>query len=189
MKLLEDKILQEGIILSGDILKVDNFLNHQVDPNLMMEMGKDFYEHFKDKKVTKVLTLEVSGIAMALTTALKFGAPMVFAKKIESKTLVDDMWEAEVHSFTKNKTYTIRVSKKYLTSDDKVLIIDDFLAKGQALSGIKELCDQAGAEVVGIGIAIEKKFQGGGEAFRKLGIDLYSQATIKEFRNGKVVFE
>ena len=189
MKLLEDKIIQEGKILSGNILKVDNFLNHQVDPNLMMEMGKDFYEYFKNKEVTKVLTLEVSGIAMALMTALEFGVPMVFAKKIDSKTLVDDTWQTEVHSFTKNKTYTIRVSKKYLNSEDKVLIIDDFLAKGQALKGIKEICDQAGAEVVGIGIAIEKKFQGGGEVFRKHGIDLYSQATIKEFKDGKIVFE
>ncbi len=189
MKLLEDKIIKEGRILSGDILKVDNFLNHQVDPDLMLEMGRDFYNHFKDKGINKVLTLEVSGIAMALTTALALGVPMVFAKKIESKTLVDDMWESNVHSFTKGKTYKIRVSKSYLTSDDKVLIIDDFLAKGQALAALKDLCDQAGAEVIGMGIAIEKTFQGGGESFRKAGIDLYSQAKIKEFKDGKVVFE
>lgn len=189
MKLLEDKILKDGRILSGNILKVDNFLNHQVDPELMMVMGRDFYEHFKDKNINKILTLEVSGISMALTTAICFGVPMVFAKKIESKTLVGDMWEASVHSFTKNKDYTIRVSKKYLSESDRVLIIDDFLAKGQALSGLKSLCDQAGSTVCGMGIAIEKSFQKGGEIFRKQGIDLYSQAKIKEFRDGKVVFE
>lgn len=189
MKLLEDRIKTDGRVLSGSILKVDNFLNHQVDPELMMAMGEDFYEHFKDKKLTKVLTLEVSGIPMAFTTALKFGVPMVFAKKIESKTLVDDVWESKVYSFTKDKEYNIRVSKKYLGPEDRVLIIDDFLAKGQALQGLKDLCDQAGASVVGMGIAIEKVFQEGGKNFRDQGIDLYSLAMIKEFRDGQVIFE
>lgn len=189
MKLLEDMIKKHGRVINGEILKVDCFLNHQVDPNLMTAMGQDFYEHFKDKGVNKILTLEVSGIAMALTTAQAFGVPMVFAKKIESKTLVDDMWEAKVFSFTKNKEYTVRVSKKYLGPEDKVLIIDDFLAKGKALAGLKELCDQAGAKIVGMGIAIEKSFQEGGEDLRAQGYDIYSQAKIKGFEEGKVIFE
>lgn len=189
MKLLEDMIRKHGRVLGEDILKVDSFLNHQVDPNLCLEMGKDFANHFKDKEVTKVLTLEVSGIGMALTTALSLNVPMLFAKKIESRTLVDDMWESQVRSFTKNKTYKIRVSKEYLKKGDRVLIIDDFLAKGQALSGLLDLCGQAQAEVVGIGIAIEKVFQGGGKRYRDQGIDLYSQVKIKEFKDGKVIFE
>ena len=128
MKLLEDRIRKEGRILPGNILKVDRFLNHQVDPELMIEMGKDFAEHFRDKEITRVLTLEVSGIAMALTTALELGVPMVFAKKISSVTLADDTYTSKVYSYTKKKEYDIRVDKHYICPEDRVLIIDDFLA-------------------------------------------------------------
>lgn len=140
MKLLEDRIRRDRRVLPGNILKVDGFVNHQVDPELMLEMGKDFAEHFKDKDVTKVLTLEVSGISMALTAALALGVPMVFAKKISSKTLSTDTYHSKVFSYTKEIEYDIRVDKRFVTADDKVLIIDDFLANGQALHGLSDLC-------------------------------------------------
>lgn len=189
MKLLEEKILKEGRLLPGNILKVDSFLNHQIDPEIMLEMGKEFANHFKDRGITKVITLEVSGIVMAMTTAQQLGVRMVFAKKTDSKTLVDDVWESKVFSYTKNKEYSIRVSKSYLSESDKVLIIDDFLAKGKAIGGMVDLCKQAGAEVIGVGIAIEKAFQEGGREFRENGLEIYSLAKIKEFKDGEVIFE
>lgn len=189
MKLLEEMIKKEGRVLDGNILKVDSFLNHQISSELFVEMGKDFYNHFKDKDITKILTLEVSGIGIALTTAIEFNVPMLFAKKIESLTISDDVYESKVVSYTKNKEYLIRVDKKYLNSNDKVLIIDDFLANGKALAGLVDLCNQAGAEICGVGIAIEKSFQKGGKIFREKGYDIYSQAIIKEFKDGEVVFE
>lgn len=188
MKLLEEKILKEGRVLPGDILKVDMFLNHQIDPVLINEMGKDFANHFRDNNITKVLTLEVSGIAIAYACALHLGVPLVFAKKIESMTVSKDVYSSEVVSYTKNKSYEIRVDKKYLSSEDNILIIDDFLAKGNALKGLVDLCEQANAQIAGIGIAIEKTFQNGGKLFRDQGYDVYSQAMIKEFRDGQVVF-
>lgn len=189
MKLLEDMILEYGKVLPGNILKVDSFLNHQIDPDLFMKMGEDFYAHFKEEGITKVLTLEVSGIGIALTTALCFGVPMVFAKKSESKILDDNVWKSKVFSYTKNKEYNIRVSKNYLEEGDRVLIIDDFLANGRALSGLIDICEQAGAGVGGIGIAIEKSFQEGGEIHRSRGYDVYSQARVKSLEGGTVVFE
>ncbi len=188
MKLLEDRILEEGRILPGNILKVDRFLNHQVDPELMLEMGRDFAAHFRDKGITRVLTLEVSGIAMALTTALELGVPMVFAKKISSVTLADDTYTSKVFSYTKKKEYDIRVDKHYLSPEDNVLIIDDFLAMGQALNGLVDLVDQSGAKVAGIGIAIEKAFQKGGEKYREMGYDVYSLAMIDHLTEDGVVF-
>lgn len=188
MELLKEKILKEGEVLEGNILKVDNFLNHQVDPHLMMELGKDFYEHFKDKNITKVLTLEVSGIAMSIMTALEFNVPLVFAKKIESRTLTDDVYEAKVFSYTKGKEYTIRVDKKFLNKNDNVLIIDDFLANGKAAKGLIELCNKANANISGIEITIEKSFQEGGKALRNMGYDVYSQARIKSLENKKIIF-
>ena len=188
MKLLEDRILEEGRILPGNILKVDRFLNHQVDPELMLEMGKDFANHFKDQGVTRVLTLEVSGIAMALTTALELGVPMVFAKKISSVTLADDTYTSKVFSYTKKKEYDIRVDKHYLSPEDKVLIIDDFLAMGQALNGLVDLVNQSGAKIAGIGIAIEKAFQKGGQKYRDMGYDVYSLAMIDHLTEDGVVF-
>lgn len=189
MKLLEDMILKRGRVLDGNILKVDNFLNHQIDPDLFMEMGKDYYDHFKDKEITKILTLEVSGIAIAFASATCFKVPLVFAKKSASLTLSDDAYTSKVVSYTKKKEYDIKVDRNFLSADDKVLIIDDFLATGQALKGLVSLCDQAGAEVAGIGIAIEKTFQGGGKLFRDKGYDVYSQAMIKAFENNSVIFE
>lgn len=189
MDLLEKKILEEGQLLEGNILKVDGFLNHQVDPELTLEMAKDFYAHFQDQHPNKVLTLEVSGIPAALLTAHLFQVPMVFAKKIASRTLSDDVYVSEVFSYTKEIRYEIRVDRRFLKKEDRVLLVDDFLAKGQALSGLLDLCNQAQAQVVGIGILIEKAFQGGGERFRQAGYDLYSLAKIAKFEDGKVVFE
>ena len=189
MKLLEDMILKRGRVLDGNILKVDNFLNHQIDPDLFMEMGKDYYDHFKDKGITKILTLEVSGIAIAFAAATCFKVPLVFAKKSASLTLSDDAYTSKVVSYTKKKEYDIKVDRNFLLADDKVLIIDDFLATGQALKGLVSLCDQAGAEVAGIGIAIEKTFQDGGKLFRDKGYDVYSHAMIMAFENNSVIFE
>ena len=188
MDLLKERILEEGEVLEGNILKVDNFLNHQVDPYLMKELGKDFYEYFKDENITKVLTLEVSGIAMALMTALEFDVPLVFAKKIESKTLTDDVYEAKVFSYTKGREYTIRVDKKFLSEDDNVLIIDDFLANGKAAKGLIELCNKANVNISGIGITIEKSFQKGGKDLRDMGYKVYSQARIKSLENNQILF-
>lgn len=188
MKLLEDKIHSEGRVIGEDILKVDSFLNHMIDPELFMSMGEDFYEHFKDKPITKIVTLEVSGIAVAFAAAHFFKVPVLFAKKIESLTLGDNVYSSEVISYTKKKRYTIKVDKTFLTEDDHVLIIDDFLAKGEALKGLMDLCHQAGAQIEGVGIAIEKVFQGGGKMYRDQGIDIYSQAMIEGFEDGRVIF-
>lgn len=188
MKLLEEKVHQVGRVLGEDILKVDSFLNHMIDTELMLAMGEDFYQHFKDKPITKILTLEVSGIAVAFAAAQYFKVPVLFAKKIESLTLGDNVYTSEVVSYTKNKRYNINVDKTFLTQDDHVLIIDDFLAKGEALKGLFDVCQQAGAQVEGVGIAIEKVFQGGGQKYRDQGYDVYSQAMIDRFENGKVVF-
>ncbi|GAB7232785.1 xanthine phosphoribosyltransferase [Facklamia hominis] len=189
MRALEERIQEKGRVLDGNILKVDSFFNHQVDPELMMLMGKDFAEHFREKGITKVLTLEVSGIAMALTAALELGVPMVFAKKIKSLTLNDQVFVSQVYSYTKETTYEIRVDKRFLNDQDRVLIIDDFLANGEALKGLIDLCDQAKSQVAGIGIGIEKVFQGGGDKARQAGYEVYSQAKIKAFEDGKVIFE
>lgn len=188
MKLLEEKILNEGIVLPGNILKVDCFLNHQIDVDLFMEMGKDLYEHFKGKEISKILTLEVSGIAVAFAAATYFKVPVVFAKKTSSLTLGDDVYVSSVYSHTKQMTYDIKVNKDFLKEDDKVLIVDDFLANGKALDGLVDLCTQSGAQVQGIGIAIEKVFQKGGQKYRENGFDLHSQAMIKGFEDGKVIF-
>ena len=188
MKLLEQKILKDGKIFQGNILKVDNFLNHQVDVELIDAMGKDFAEHFADAGITRVITLEVSGISMAYTAAKYLGVPMVFAKKIESLTLSDDVYSSKVVSYTKNKEYNIRVDRRFLLPTDRVLIVDDFLAKGEALGGLIDLCEQAGATIAGVGIAIEKVFQGGGPKYREKGYHIYSQAMIDHFTEDSVVF-
>ncbi|WP_455129201.1 xanthine phosphoribosyltransferase [Pseudoramibacter alactolyticus] len=188
MKLLEDRIRKDGRVLPGNILKVDCFLNHQVDPGLITAIGQAFADHFRDRGVTRVLTLEVSGIVTALSTAQALGVPMVFAKKTTSVTLTGDAYISRIFSFTKQKAYDIRVDRHFLNADDRVLIIDDFLAVGQALSGMLDLCAQAGASVAGIGIAIEKAFQGGGDRFRALGYDVYALARIDHFTDDGVVF-
>lgn len=189
MRLLEEKILQDAQILPRNILKVDSFLNHQVDPQLMMAMGQDMADHFATSGATKVLTLEVSGITLAMAAAFYLHVPMVFAKKIASVTLTHDVYSSVVESYTKKRSYEIKVDKQFLTPDDKVLIVDDFLATGAALKGLTNICEQAGAVVVGYGIAIEKVFQTGGNRLRELGFDVYSQARISEFVDGSVKFE
>lgn len=189
MKILEDRILKDGKVLEGNILKVDSFLNHQIDPVLFMEMAKDFTERFKDKKITKILTIEVSGIAIAFAIATYLKVPVVFAKKTISLTLGDNVYTSKVISYTKNKEYDIRVDKDFLNENDKVLIVDDFLATGQALNSLIDICNSAKSEVVAIAIAIEKVFQNGGNNLRKKGYEVYSQAMIEKFENGKLIFK
>ena len=179
MNFLEKRIVEEGIVKEGNVLKVDSFLNHQMDVALIDEIGKEFHRRFKDKRITKVLTIESSGIAIAYAAARCFGVPMVFAKKAKSINIDGDMYTAEVESFThKNKNQVI-VSKKFLSADDEVLIVDDFLANGCALQGLISITESAGATVAGIGIAIEKGFQYGGRSIRNLGYQLESLAIVE----------
>lgn len=179
MNFLEERILKEGIVKEGNVLKVDSFLNHQMDVALLDEIGEEFHRRFSDLKITKVLTIEASGIAIAYAVARRFNVPMVFAKKAKSINIDGDMYTAEVESFThKNKNQVI-VSKRFLSGDDKLLIIDDFLANGCALQGLISIAESAGAEVKGIGIAIEKGFQFGGRSIRNLGYRLESLAIVE----------
>jgi xanthine phosphoribosyltransferase len=189
MQLLKDMILTQGRVDSEDILKVDSFLNHQVDIKLMNEIGKEFKARFKNETVTKILTIEASGIAVACITAQYFGVPVIFAKKTESKNLDAENYESRVFSFTKEKYYQIRVSKRYLHETDRVLIIDDFLANGSAALGLKEIVTQANASLVGVGIVIEKGFQQGGKLLKDQGIRLDSLAVIRSMKPGSIVFE
>ena len=158
MNSLQKRILRDGKVLDGDILKVDSFLNHQIDVNLLEDMGRDFYELFKDCNINKILTVEASGIAIACFAAQRFNVPVVFAKKGYHKNVGNDVYTAEVFSFTKGTSYTVSVSKAYLNKGDRVLVIDDFLANGQAVLGLKKIIADAGAELCGCGIAIEKGF-------------------------------
>jgi xanthine phosphoribosyltransferase len=188
MELLKQKIVNEGKVLSDHILKVDSFLNHQIDPLLMVEIGREFKKRFKDEKVTKVLTIESSGIAPGLMAALELGVPVVFARKRKSLTLIDDLISSSVHSFTKNESNEISVSSQYITPSDRVLIIDDFLANGQAALGLANIVKNAGAGIAGIGIVIEKSFQTGGEILREKGYRVESLAMIESLQSGKVKF-
>ncbi|TKC19202.1 xanthine phosphoribosyltransferase [Robertmurraya kyonggiensis] len=184
MKLLKEKIQSEGKVLSDQVLKVDSFLNHQIDPQLMVEIGKEFANRFEAEQITKVLTIESSGIAPGLMAALELNVPVVFARKRRSLTLIDDLLTAEVHSFTKNETNQISVSRKYLRETDRVLIIDDFLANGQAALALAEIVKEAGATVSGIGIVIEKSFQPGGDLLREKGFKVESLARIASLAGG-----
>ena len=178
MNFLEERILKDGIVKEGNVLKVDSFLNHQMDVELMDEIGREFHRRFADTPITKVLTIEASGIAIAYAVARCFNVPLVFAKKAKSINIDGDMYTAEVESFThKNKNQVI-VSKKFLSADDKLLIVDDFLANGCALQGLISIASMSGAEVAGIGIVIEKGFQCGGRAIRNLGYHLESLAIV-----------
>ncbi len=188
MELLKNKIIAEGRVEGDDILKVDSFLNHQMDIPLLNEIGKEFKRRFKDKKITKILTIEASGIGIACIAAQYFHVPVVFAKKSESRNLDKEVYEASVKSFTKNKAYKVKISKKYLTPQDHVLIIDDFLASGQAIIGLKDIIDQADAKLEGVGIVIEKSFQNGSKIIKKDGIHLESLAIIKSIENNKIIF-
>lgn len=189
MKLLKEKILKEGRVLSDEVLKVDTFLNHQIDPPLMQEVGKEFAERFKDAGITKVLSIESSGIAPAMMAGLVLGVPAIFARKRKSLTLVDHLYTASVYSFTKNETNDISVSKDFVTSEDTVLLIDDFLANGQAALGLIDIVEQSGAKLAGIGIVIEKGFQNGGALIRDKGIRVESLAIVSSLENGEVTFE
>ena len=188
MKLLEDKIANEGVSIGTDILKVDMFLNHQLDVNLLEEMGKEFYRLFKDSGATKIVTIESSGIAIAVFAAKYFNLPALFAKKAKHKNVGNEIYSAKCYSFTHGKEYTMNVSKKYLNSSDKVLIIDDFMAGGNACNALIDIINQAGAEVVGIGIAIEKGFQPGGKALREKGYKVRSLAIIDSMNDGEISF-
>lgn len=189
MKLLEEKIMSEGYVIGNDILKVDNFLNHQVDVDFMGKIGEEFYRIFKDQGITRILTIEASGIAVACMTSSYFKVPVVFAKKYPSYVPDDDVYHSEVYSYTKKASYNIRVSKKFIHANDKILIIDDFLANGKAATGLVEVVRQAGAEVAGIGIVIEKGFQPGRKNIEEMGIRLESLAIIESMENGKIIFK
>lgn len=178
MRLIENAILNNCKVLPGDVLKVDHFLNHQIDVDLIYEGAKDFYNAFADKGITKILTVESSGIGIACLTAVHFGTPVLYAKKLFGSNSDDKLYTVPCHSYTKGTDYNISVSSKYLTADDKVLIIDDFLAGGNALRALIELCSQAGAEVIGCGVVVEKKYQGGGDAVREMGYEVVSLAKI-----------
>ena len=188
MNLLKEKIISEGKVLSDTVLKVDSFLNHQIDPLLMKEIGEEFANRFTDEVITKILTIESSGIAPSTMLGLIIGAPVVFARKRKSLTLSGNVFTSKVHSFTKNETNEISVSKDFISSDDNVLIVDDFLANGEAVKGLLDIAKQAGATIVGVGIVIEKGFQQGGQLLREQGLRIESLANIKSLANGKIEF-
>jgi xanthine phosphoribosyltransferase len=185
---LEQKILAEGIVLSEEVLKVDSFLNHQIDPAMMQLIGQEFARLFKDAGITKIITIEASGIAPAVMAGLELGVPVIFARKYQSLTLKDDLYRSKVFSFTKQIESTIAISNKHISSSDKVLVIDDFLANGQAALGLADLIHQANAEVIGIGIVIEKSFQPGRELLLEKGYRVESLARVKSLANGTVEF-
>lgn len=191
MNFLEERILKDGIVKPGNVLKVDSFLNHQIDIELADKMGQEFKKRFADKEITKILTIEASGIGMACLTARYFNnIPVVFAKKTQTVVQDDDKYVADVESFTHKVTNHVFVTKKYISKGDKILIIDDFMAHGQAAFGLIEICKQAGAEVQGIGIAIEKGFQNGGKKLREAGYKLESLAIVEKMDadTGKIDF-
>lgn len=189
MKLLEEKILKDGTVRPGGIVKVDNFLNHQLDVGLLDECGKEFARLFKDKKITKILTIEASGIAIAICAARYMGnIPVVFAKKAQTKNVDEDVYQTPVMSFTHGREFMVRVAKKYISVDDKLLIIDDFLANGKAVLGLLDIAEQAKAEVVGVGICVEKVFQDGGAIVRDMGVEVHSLAMIDLDENGDMKF-
>ncbi|MEK1398063.1 xanthine phosphoribosyltransferase [Limosilactobacillus fermentum] len=189
MKELEEKIRQFGTVLPGNVLKVDAFLNHQVDPVLMQHIGQEFAARFKDAKITKVWTVESSGIAPAVMTGLALGVPLIFARKHKSLTLNSGMYTADVYSYTKKTTNQISISKRYVDKTDRVLLIDDFLANGQAVEGMLQIADQAGVEVVGAGIVIEKCFQPGSAELAAKGVRVESLAKVSSLADGQVSFK
>ena len=190
MQLLKEKIQKEGKIKAGNVLKVDRFLNHQMDIDLLMEIGKEFKRRFSDAEVNKILTIEASGIGIACLAALSFHVPVVFAKKTQTKNIAGDVYTTKVQSYTHGREYDIIVSKEFLGKGDKVLLIDDFLANGKALEGLIDLVKDSGAELVGAGIVIEKGFQAGGDVIRKKGVRLESLAIIESMdeESGNIVF-
>lgn len=190
MQLLKDRIRKDGKIKEGNVLKVDSFLNHQMDVKLFQEIGKEFKRRFADEEITKILTIEASGIGIACVAAEVFDVPVVFAKKTQTKNIAGDVYTTKVESFTHGRVYDIIVSKEFLGKGDKVLLIDDFLANGKALEGLAELVKKSGAELVGAGVVIEKGFQVGGDIIRSKGIHLESLAIVESMdeKTGEVVF-
>ena len=190
MQLLKDRIRKDGKIKEGNVLKVDSFLNHQMDVKLFQEIGKEFKRRFADEEITKILTIEASGIGIACVAAEVFDVPVVFAKKTQTKNIAGDVYTTKVESFTHGRVYDIIVSKEFLGKGDKVLLIDDFLANGKALEGLVGLVTKSGAELVGAGVVIEKGFQVGGDIIRSKGIHLESLAIVESMdeKTGEVVF-
>lgn len=188
MVLMEERVRRDGVVKEGGILKVDSFLNHQMDPVLYRAMGEEFHRLFAGEGVNKILTIEASGIGIACVTAQVFGCPALFAKKSRTKNLDGEVFTAQVESFTHGGSYTIMVSKKFLGPGDRVLILDDFLAKGNALAGLVSIVEQSGASLAGCGIAIEKGFQEGGRRLRDRGVRVESLAVIERMDNGEIVF-
>ena len=190
MQLLKDRIRKDGKIKEGNVLKMDSFLNHQMDVKLFQEIGKEFKRRFADEEITKILTIEASGIGIACVAAEVFDVPVVFAKKTQTKNIAGDVYTTKVESFTHGRVYDIIVSKEFLGKGDKVLLIDDFLANGKALEGLAELVTKSGAELVGAGVVIEKGFQVGGDIIRSKGIHLESLAIVESMdeKTGEVVF-
>ena len=188
MKLLEERILKDGKVFPGNILKVDSFLNHQIDVNLICEMGKEIKRLYADCGVNKILTIEASGIGIACITAQFFDCPVLFAKKTKTKNIASNVYKTQVASFTHGTTYDVIVSQDFIGKGDKVLIVDDFLAEGNALIGLIDLCKQAGAEVAGCAIAVEKGFQQGGKRIRDMGVRVESLAIVKSMDDASVTF-
>ncbi len=190
MQLLKDRIRKDGIVKDGNVLKVDSFLNHQMDISLFREMGKEFKRRFAGEEINKILTIEASGIGIACVVAEEFNVPVVFAKKTQTKNIAGEVYTSKVESFTHGRVYDIIVAKEFLGEGDKVLLIDDFLANGKALEGLAELVEASGAKLVGAGIAIEKGFQAGGEIIRSRGIHLESLAIVESMddQTGEIIF-
>ncbi len=188
MKALQQKILTHGIVLSEQVLKVDAFLNHQIDPRLMQQIGHEFATRFANENISKIITIEASGIAPAVMAGLELGVPVIFARKYQSLTLKDDLYKSKVFSFTKQTESTIAISNKHLTSKDHVLVIDDFLANGHAAQALVDLINQAGATIAGIGIVIEKSFQDGRDLLINQGYRVESLARIQSLNNGNIQF-
>ena len=188
MKLLEDRIRKDGVVKDGDVLKVDSFLNHQMDVELFAEMGKEWARLFAGENITKILTIEASGIGIACVAAEQFHVPVVFAKKNQTKNIAGDVYTAKVESFTHGRVYDIIVARQFLNPGDRVLLIDDFLANGAALQGLIKVVRDAGATVVGAGIAVEKAFQPGGDLIRGMGVRVESLARVKSMENGHLEF-
>lgn len=190
MKLLEDRIIKDGKILEGDIIKVDSFLNHQLDIKFLNTLAEDVAKYFKNKNINKILTIEASGIAFATVISENMNyIPVVFSKKKKTLNIGDSLWQSHVKSYTTKKDYMISVSKEFIGKDDNLLIVDDFLAEGNALRGLIDISKKAGANIEGISVAVEKGYQGGGDYVRKLGYDLYSLAIIDSIENGKFSFK
>lgn len=190
MKLLEDRIRKDGVIQEGNVLKVDSFLNHQMDIDLINEIGKEFFRRFSDAGVSKILTIEASGIGIACIAAQYFHVPVVFAKKNKTKNIAGDVFTAKVESFTHGKTYDIMVSRQFLGPKDRILLIDDFLANGKALEGLANIVQESGAFLAGAGVVIEKGFQPGGRLLRERGIRLESLAVVESMdeKAGELIF-